>query len=49
MNQPKALIGSFTQAIGTVTSAIASIPSLSEKNSLLLIYGETYCKRQETP
>lgn len=34
MNQPKALIGSFTQAIGTVTSAIASIPSLSDKKTV---------------
>ncbi|GAC92379.1 hypothetical protein KN10_2815 [Anoxybacillus flavithermus NBRC 109594] len=36
MNQPKALIGSFTQAIGTVTSAIASIPSLSDKKQFAL-------------
>lgn len=36
MNQPKALIGSFTQAIDTVTSAIASIPSLSDKKQFAL-------------
>ncbi|MGG3939596.1 DUF6944 family repetitive protein [Anoxybacillus kestanbolensis] len=36
MNQPKALIGSFTQAIDTVTSAIVSIPSLSDKKQFAL-------------
>ncbi len=39
----------FTQALGTGTSAVGSIPSLSEKNSLLLIYGETYFKPSEMP
>ncbi|EMI09322.1 DUF6944 family repetitive protein [Anoxybacillus gonensis] len=36
MNQPKALIGSFIQAVGTVTSAVGSIPSLSDKKQFAL-------------
>ena len=34
--QMRTLFGSFTQALGTVTSAVGSIPSLSEKKQFAL-------------
>jgi hypothetical protein len=47
--QMRTLFGSFTQALGTGTPAVGSIPSLSEKKSSLLICRETYCKPSEMP